>query len=120
MTLNPAALNALTTQWAIDRANLDDQQNKTNVNYQNILDKLRRQHTEASGTMQVGLADRGMTHSGPALKSHVNLADEANRAQGLASQEYNMALATLARKRLEADAAMNAQKGLLAAGLTGE
>jgi hypothetical protein len=117
MPLDPAALNALTNQWAIDRANLDDQENRSRINYQQALEKMRRQNDEASGNLSVGMADRGLGQSGIRMGGMIKQQDAYNQAQGTAAQSNTLDLATIARKRLEADAAYNAQRALLEAGI---
>lgn len=112
MAVDMAALNALTAQWQAARADLDDSENRSKINYNNLLDQMRRSQLRGAGKLSVGMADRGLTHSGIAAQSQMKLQDEYNRNQGLAAQQQELALSTVARKRLEADAQYNASKGL--------
>lgn len=116
-TLNPAVLNALTLQYGRDRANLDDQQNRRRINYNNALDKMRRNYGDTELKSREGFADRGTLQSGPALVNQVKLRDLYNRQQGEASEGYNLDLATIARRRLEADQEYNTNKILASLGL---
>lgn len=113
MTIDPAALNALTAQWAAQKADYDDSENRYRINYNNALDKLRRQQQQGMGNIAVNAADRGMTHSGIRGQQEVEQMDNMNTAQGLLSQQQQLALTTLARKRLEADNIYNTQKVLM-------
>jgi hypothetical protein len=119
MPLDAAALNALRTQWAIDKANLDDQQNKLGINYNTIKDKLKRQLKDSSGQLAVNMADTGMRHSGASVQQNVKLGSDYARSSGDAATQMNSTMATIARKKLEADASYRAQKALLMAGLQG-
>jgi hypothetical protein len=58
-----------------------------------------------------------MTHSGPRLATDVKLRTDYNRQQGEATQGLNTNLATIARRRLEADQEYKSQKLLAALGL---
>lgn len=113
MAIDPAALNALTAQWAAVKADLDDSQNRTKINYNNALDNLRRQNLKGMGGIAVNMADRGLGQSGIRGQQEIQQQDEFNRQSGLRAQQQELALATIARKRLEADAAYNAQKVLM-------
>lgn len=117
-TINPALLNALTLKWGQEKANLDDQQNRTRINYNSALDKMKRGYTDTELRGREGLSDRGMLQSGPSLASGVKLRDEYNRQQSDAGQAYTTNLATIARKRLLADQDYNSNKLLAAAGYT--
>lgn len=108
-----AQLNALTAQWAAAKADLDDQENRTRINYNSALDNLRRQNERGMGQMAVSAADRGMTHSGAYGQQQMQYQDEFNRRKALGAQQQSLDLSTIARKRLEADAAYNSQKVLL-------
>lgn len=113
MPIDPAALNALTAQWAALKAEMDDSENRTKINYNNALDNLRRQNLTNTGNLSVGMADRGLTHSGIAAQEGMRVQDDFNRQNALRTQQHQLALATIARKRLEADANYNAQRALL-------
>jgi len=115
--INPAVLNALTLDWGRNKADLDDQKNRYRINYNSALDKMRRGYTDTTLKSKEGFADRGMTHSGPALGQNIKLRDEYNRQQSQAGQMYNTNLATVARRRLEADQKFNSDKILATLGL---
>lgn len=113
MAIDMAALNALTQQWQATRADLDDSENRSRINYNNLLDQMRRSQMQGAEKMQVNMADRGLAQSGIAAQGQIKLQDEYNRNQGLAAQQQALALSTVARKRLEAENQYNASKGLL-------
>lgn len=113
MALDPAALNALTAQWAGIKAELDDSENRTKINYNNAIDQLRRQNRQQMGTISVNASDRGMTHSGIHGQTQMRQQDEFNRANAKSAQQQQLALSTIARKRLQADAEYRAQQALL-------
>lgn len=115
MAIDQAALNALTLQWGRNKADLDDQENRYRLNYNNVLDKMKRTYSETSLKGQEASADRGMTHAGPTMKAQMDLSSEFNRQGAQASQDINTNLATIARKRLEQDQEYENQK--LLAGL---
>lgn len=114
MAIDPAALNALTARWAAAKAELDDSQNRSKINYNNALDTLRRQNTQSLGNIQTNMSDRGLLHSGITAQQKLKQGDEYNRARAQKAQQQQLALSTVARKRLEADQAYNAEKGVLA------
>jgi len=116
-TINPAVLNALTLQWKRNRANMDDQQNRYRINYNTALQKMGRTYADVNLRGQQGLADRGMVQSGPALAQQAKLRGEYAQQQATASQGLNTNMATIARRRLEADQEYNSQKILAALGL---
>ena len=111
--MDAAALNALTAQWAAAKADLDDSENRTRINYNSALDQLRRQNQGGFRGMAVSAADRGMTHSGVFAQQQARYQDEFNRRQGIGAQQQALDLSTIARKRLEADNAYNTQRILL-------
>ena len=113
MAIDQAALNALTAEWAASKAELDDSENRSKINYNNLLDKMRRQNQTGMGQIGVQMADRGLAQSGIRAQGEIKLQDDFNRANALAAQQQQLALSTVARKRLEADAAYNANKVLM-------
>lgn len=119
MAVNPAILNALTLEWGRKKADLDDQENRTRINYNGALDSMRRNYDQTTLRSREGLADRGMLQSGPALASATRLQDDYNRQQADASQATNLNLSTLARRRLDADSEFNMQKVLASLGISG-
>lgn len=110
MAIDYAALNALTTEWGANKADLDDRENRLRINYNNVLDRMKRELGQNQTSLSENLADRGMTHSGAAAKSAMEMRETYNRAGAEAAQTQNLDLATVARKRLEADQALNAQR----------
>jgi hypothetical protein len=113
MAIDYAAINALTSEWGANKAALDEQENRKKINYNNVLDRMRRElGTNRTKSME-GLADRGMTHSGAAAKQQMDLTDSFNRAGAQTAEIQNIDLASIARKRLEQDQAYNTQKLLL-------
>jgi hypothetical protein len=115
MAIDQAALNALTLQWGRQKADLDDQENRYRINYNNVLDKMKRTYDETALKGKEASADRGMVHAGPTMKGQMDLAGEYNRQGSQAAQGMNTNLATIARKRLETDQEYESQK--LMAGL---
>lgn len=117
-SINPALLNALTLQWRRQKADLDDQTNRYRINYNSALDKMRRTHQDAQLSTRENLADRGITHSGAAFARQAKLRGELARQEAQGAQALNTNLATVARRRLEADQEYKSQKLLAALGLT--
>lgn len=115
--VNPAILNALTLKWSQQRAELDDQSNRQRINYNSALDKMRRVYGDTELKNREGFADRGMLQSGPALANQTKLHGEYARQQGEATQTRNTNLATIARRRLEADQSYKSNKLLSTLGL---
>lgn len=103
MAIDQAALNALTLQWGRNKADLDDQENRYRINYNNVLDKMKGVYDETALKGKEQSADRGMTHAGPTMGAQMDLASEYNKQGGQAAVEMNTNLATIARKRLEQD-----------------
>jgi hypothetical protein len=116
--VNPAVLNALTLKWGQTKADLDDQTNRQRINYNSALDKMRRSYTDTELKNREGFADRGMLHSGASLANQTKLHGDYVRQQGEATQARNTNLATLARRRLEADQTYNSNKLLASLGYT--
>lgn len=114
--INPALLNALTLQWSRQKADLDDQSNRYRINYNSALDKMRRTHADTQLRTRETEADRGMTHSGASMALQAKLRGELARQQGQAGQALNTNLATVARRRLEADQEYKSQQALAALG----
>lgn len=115
MAIDLAALNALTSEWSANKAAMDDQENRLRINYNNILGKMKRDLGDTRVKTQESLADRGMVQSGAAVKSNMDLTEAFNRSSAQAAEKQNLDLATIARKRLEADQAYNTQKILMMA-----
>jgi hypothetical protein len=113
MAIDYAQLNALTHEWGQNRAQLDENENRLRINYNNVLDKMKRKLGESRTTLKEGLADRGMTHSGPGIKSGMDLTTSFNIGAGEAAQRQNLDLASIARRRLEQDSAYNSQRIIL-------
>lgn len=113
MTLDRAALNALTSAWAQQKSDFDDSENRYRINYNNSLDDLRRKREKQGKQISVNMADRGLQQSGIAAQAQLeDQTDYALQQQRMAQmQELN--LGTLARKRLLADEAYNSQAPLL-------
>ena len=113
MAIDYAALNALTQQWGANKAQLDDTENRTRINYNNVLDKMKTELGQHKTSLSENLSDRGILHSGAAVKSGIDMQTAYNTASSQAAQKQELDLATLARKRLEQDQAYNTQKILL-------
>jgi hypothetical protein len=113
VAIDYAALNALTSDWGAQKAQLDDNENRLRINYNNVLDRMKRNLGESTTSLTENLGDRGMVHSGAAVKANTDMRSTYNRSRGEASEKQNLDLATIARKRLEADKAYNTQKILL-------
>ena len=117
-TVNPAVLNALTLKWGRAKADLDDQENRYRINYNNALRKMGQVYTDTDLKNREGFADRGMLQSGPALASSTKLRGEYNQQQADTTQMQNTNLATIARRRLEADQEYQNNKLLASLGLS--
>jgi len=115
MAIDYAALNALTSEWGANKAALDDSENRLRINYNNVLDRMKKQLGTNRTSLAENLADRGMRQSGAAAKSEMDLTTTYNTAAAQAAQKQNIELATIARKRLEQDQAYNTQKLLMMA-----
>lgn len=113
MAIDYAAINALTSEWGANKAQLDENENRLRINYNNVLDRMKRELGTNRETSAVGLADRGMTHSGAAVQQGMDLTSAFNRAGAQTAEKQNIDLASIARKRLEQDQAYNTQKLLL-------
>jgi len=79
---------------------------------------MKRTHADTQLKTRESLADRGMTHSGPALAHQTKLRGELARQQGQLSQGLTTNLATAARRRLEADREYQSNKALAGLGIT--
>jgi hypothetical protein len=113
MAIDYAAINALTNEWGANKAQLDENENRLRINYNNVLDRMKKNLGENRETSAIGLADRGITHSGAAMKQGIDLTTAYNEAGAQAAQKQNIDLASIARKRLEQDNAYNMQKLLM-------
>jgi hypothetical protein len=120
MAIDQAALNALSAQWGATRAQLDDDENRLRINYNNVLDKMKRDYKTGAGTLHENMSDRGLLQSGPSIGKDIELKENANRAGAQASEKQNLDLATIARRRLEAEEQYNSQRLLLNLQLAGE
>lgn len=118
VVVNPAVLNALTLKWGRDKADLDDQENRYRINYNSALDKMRRTYDDTVQSSTEGFADRGMLHSGANLQQSTKMRDLYNRQQAEGAQALQTNLATLARRRLEADQQYKNDTLLASLGLT--
>lgn len=116
--VNPAVLNALTFDWTRQKNDLRDQENRYRINYNSALDKMRRGYDDTTVSNNEGFADRGMLQSGASLKQSARLRDDYNRQQSEAAQALNTNLATIARRRLEADQQYKTKTLLAALGLS--
>lgn len=118
MATNPAVLNALVFEHGRMKADLDDQENRYRINYNTALRKMQENYEDTEETNRVGFSDRGMLHSGASIENQMDLkkSDTQNRAD--AAQELNTNLATIARRRLEADQEFQTQSLLASLGLS--
>jgi hypothetical protein len=103
VAVDQAALNALTLQWGRTKADLDDQENRYRINYNNVLDKMKGTYEDTALRGREASADRGLTHAGPTMKAQMDLSTEFNKQGAQAAQDMNTNLATIARRRLEQD-----------------
>jgi hypothetical protein len=113
MAIDYAALNALTNEWGAQKAQLDDSENRLRINYNNVLDRMKRDLGETNTKVAESSADRGMRHAGATLQGEIDVQQSYNRAGAEAAQKQNLDLASIARKRLEQDQAYNSQKLLM-------
>jgi hypothetical protein len=113
MTIDRAALQALTSAWGQQKSDYDDSENRYRINYNTALEDMRRQRERNVGGLNVGMADRGLQQSGIAAQEQVKLGQENAINQQRLAQNQTLNLGTLARKRLLADEAYNAQAPLL-------
>ena len=113
MAIDYAAINALTSQWGANKANMDDQENRLRINYNNVLDKMKRGLGESQVKTNESMADRGILQSGASAKAQMDMRETFNRSAAQTAEKQNLDLATIARKRIEADTAYNTQKLLL-------
>jgi len=113
MAIDYAALNALTSTWGQNKAQLDENENRLRINYNNVLNKMKDTLGKSRTSLAEGLADRGMTQSGAAAKSGIDLTTAYNTNAAQTAEKQNIDLASIARKRLEQDQAYNSQKLIL-------
>ena len=113
MAIDYAAINALTSEWGANKAQLDENENRKRINYNSVLDRMKRELGDSREASSVNLADRGMTHSGAAAEQQMDLTSAFNRSAAETAQVQNIDLASIARKRLEQDQAYNTQKLLM-------
>lgn len=113
MAIDYAAINALTSNWGAQKAQFDDSENRLRINYNNVLDKMKRDLGTNQTKLSESMADRGMLQAGASAKAQMDMRDTFNRGAAQAAEKQNLDLATIARKRLEADTAYNTQKILL-------
>ena len=106
MAIDYAALNALTTDWGRETADLDLGENRLRINYNNVLDRMRRELGKNKTTLSENLADRGMTHSGPAVKSGIDLQEDFTRSGAQAAERQNLELSGIAMRRILANNAL--------------
>lgn len=118
--INPAALNALVFDYGRKKADIDDQENRYRINYNTALRKMTENYEDVEETNRTGFSDRGMLHSGASIENQMDLKKDDLQQRADASQNLNTNLATLARKRLEADQEFETQKLLATLGLTTE
>jgi hypothetical protein len=115
-TVNPAVLNALTLQYRRNTADLDDQENRYRINYNNVLTDGQREFDTAAKKNLTGFSDRGMLHAYPAQESQINLRQDYDRTMGRAAQAHQLNLSTIARRRLEAQQDLKNNQVLAALG----
>lgn len=113
MTIDRAALNALTSAWAQQKSDFDDSENRYRINYNTALDDLKRQRDRNTVGINVSMADRGLQQSGIAAQQQVKLGEDQALQQQRLAQQQTLNLGTLARKRLLTDEAYNSQAPLL-------
>lgn len=113
MAIDVAALNALTRQFGSDRATLDEEENRSRTNYRNVLDQMKDASTKGFAGLNQNMSDQGLLHSGVGLQENAKLANQFNTAGQQAGNAQALDLSSIARRRLEAEAEFNAQKGLM-------
>lgn len=103
--MDPVTLNALTRRWQLDELGLDQEANTARINYRRSRGDLRRTSKKAETAAAANMADRGLARSGIAVGESVERQSDYNRAQSLAGQNKQLALANIIRKRALAKSA---------------
>jgi len=115
---NPAILNALVFETGRKKADLDDQENRRRISYNTAMGKMQRDFETTEGRNRTGFSDRGMLHSGASILNQGNLQTDLARNKSEAGQALTTDLATIARRRLEAEQEFKTQSLLASLGLT--
>ena len=103
--MDPVTLNALTRRWQLDELGLDQEANTARINYRRSKSDLRRTSKKSERAAAVNMADRGLARSGIATGASLERQSDYNRAQSLAGQNKQLALANIVRKRALAKSA---------------
>ena len=107
MATSQTALNVLLRRFGSDRAALDMEENRARSAYEMSVGDLGRTQDLRRQGLNEQMADRGLTHSGIALKQNTLQQEAANRENQRAATSMNDLLANIARKRLEAQYAFD-------------
>lgn len=103
--MDPVTLNALTRRWQLDELGLDQEANTARINYRRSRSDLRRTSKKSERAAAANMADRGLARSGIAVGESMERQQDYNRAQSLAGQNKELALANIIRKRALAKSA---------------
>jgi len=117
MPLDMAALNALIRQFGQDRAALDEEENRSRTAYNQGFQLARQDFQMQKPKMAAGFADRGMAHSGAAIEADLGMQNQYNLGIGQARENLNLNLASVARRRLEQEAAFREAQLMMQTGV---
>jgi hypothetical protein len=117
MPLDPATLNALKNRWMLDEMGLDQEANLARINARQSLEDLRRTNKRSTERSADLMADRGLARSGIARKVDMEREQDFQRAMGRTDTAKTVALAAIARKRLQGKAAYDQSRAQLALGM---
>ena len=116
--MDPVTLNALTRRWQLDELGLDQEANTARINYRRSRGDLRRTMKKGESAAAANMADRGFARTGIAAGAGLERQSDYNRAQSLAGQNKQLALANIIRKRVLAKSAYDQARAQAMVGFT--
>jgi len=112
MPIDPVTLDQLYRQYVLGQINDDEEENRTRTSYQSALTDLQRNRRQSLQGLSYNMADRGLTHSGPALQAGMDTNADYDRAQASAGTDMTSTLSRIAKKRLADTANYNMQRSM--------
>jgi hypothetical protein len=112
MPVDPLSIDELYRKYMLGRITDDEEENATRNMYSKSLTDLQRNRKQAISQLSVNMADRGLTHSGPALQAGLDTNAEFDMGQSQLGTDMTSTLARIAKKRLMDDATYNMQRSM--------
>jgi len=112
MSTDPLVMDELYRKYMYGRLSDDEEANAARTTYRDSLDTLQKNRRQSLKHLSYNMADRGLTHSGPALQESLDTNAQYDTGQQQIGTDMTSVLARIAKKRLLDDADYNRQRAM--------